>query len=633
MLAVAAFVFKNGGSAFDLFYDSGITVISFYGNTKEMLTAFATLAAEETLTVNKYISDRGINFFTEASVKRSERLSAIAAYDSNIPILVVDDKVGPESLKTLSTLGQRVYTAFSVLKYAVLKNAVIAPVRQICPEAAVVYIRGCYLNHIKNKSDYENLILNKARDTEELTRTRLEYCYGGDGEYYDACFNRAKLPTFSFNNGIPAAQDITGKYLNITNGFRHVTDAPLIAERNVYFVGGSLSYGYRMSDADTIESRLQGILNNRFPGKYAVSNIVCKGGHSISVEAEIIKRLPIKPGDVVVLITDDYGCLSRDNNITPFTEDIIRVNAVPFFQRPHDMGEVFVDQAHMNGGGNQKYAEIIFEALEKNNAFEKNTPSFNAADRVAYAFPLPDDPELKAFLVGLNPFRRRGTNGAVIMEANPFTLGHRYLIEYAAKSVDNLYIFVAGDDRGFFPLEDRIDLARKGVEGLKNVLILPGGRFILSHSAYSRNEAALSAAIDLLGSKIAPILNLSVLFAGEPADKAASRYSEIIKPLLPKYGVRYEDIPRKGINGDIISAELVRELIREGDYKRISALVPESTLLYLNTPKAALCREASIIYDGGIDLESEDETVEEETEDSPGKGLFGMLAGFFGKRC
>ena len=35
-----------------------------------------------------------------------------------------------------------------------------------------------------------------------------------------------------------------------------------------------------------------------------------------------------------------------------------------------------------------------------------------------------------------------GTVGAIVMNCNPFTMGHRYLIETAASQVDRLYVFV-----------------------------------------------------------------------------------------------------------------------------------------------------------------------------------------------
>ena len=70
--------------------------------------------------------------------------------------------------------------------------------------------------------------------------------------------------------------------------------------------------------------------------------------------------------------------------------------------------------------------------------------------------------------------------GAIVMNCNPFTLGHLYLIEYAAKEVDQLFIFVVEEDASFFSFDDRIMLVREGTKHLKNVIVLPSGSFMIS---------------------------------------------------------------------------------------------------------------------------------------------------------
>jgi [citrate (pro-3S)-lyase] ligase len=73
-----------------------------------------------------------------------------------------------------------------------------------------------------------------------------------------------------------------------------------------------------------------------------------------------------------------------------------------------------------------------------------------------------------------------GKIGAVVMNCNPFTLGHRYLIEYAASKVTHLYIFAVEEDKSIFPFKDRFDLIKAGTAGLKNSTVLPSGKFIIS---------------------------------------------------------------------------------------------------------------------------------------------------------
>ena len=56
--------------------------------------------------------------------------------------------------------------------------------------------------------------------------------------------------------------------------------------------------------------------------------------------------------------------------------------------------------------------------------------------------------------------------GAVIMNANPFTLGHRYLVEQAAASVDLLHVFVVSEDASLVPFSVRRQLVADGCADL-----------------------------------------------------------------------------------------------------------------------------------------------------------------------
>jgi [citrate (pro-3S)-lyase] ligase len=588
ILAQTAVTNKNGGSAFDFLHDNGITKVSFYGNSKEMLSAFAMLAAEETLAAGDFISDEGIYFFNAATTQRSKKLDAVTGHDPAVPILILDDAVGNETLDRLRSLTEYIYSAFRILKYSALKNAVFEPIRSVCPDAAIVYMRRCYLNEVQNRSDYERLLLrHKSDDAERIAQMRLRLVYGGNEEYFNSCFKNAQWPSFINDDGVLKAKDTAGKYVTHTNGFRYVADLPAGAERNIFFIGNSVSYGYRVSDKDTIESRLQRILNKRFP-KYAVYNVICKEGHSIASLTNIIRGLPLKSGDIVVLITESCECLNWDNYITPYTKTIIRINAASFFDRPHNMGEVFIDQSHMNGKGNQKYANILFEAFKKKNLLGDRKESSKAPEKVTT---LSDNSELNEYIESLKPYLKSGISGAVVMNCSPFTLGHRHLIEYAANRVDNLYIFVVEKDNSIFPFADRIDLARKGVSDLSNVYVLPSGMFILSadwiEMHFKEGDIrgdVIDASFDIgvFASYVAPSLNISARFAGEePLDRAAERYNKDMSVLLPMRGVRFEVIPRTESDGEVISASTVRELLMKQDFEQIARLAPESTLEYL----------------------------------------------------
>ena len=183
--------------------------------------------------------------------------------------------------------------------------------------------------------------------------------------------------------------------------------------------------------------------------------------------------------------------------------------------------------------------------------------------------------------------RFEGTVGAAVMNCNPFTNGHRYLIETAAAAVDHLYVFVVSEDRSRFPFEARFRMVKLGTEDIPNVTVLPSGDYMISQATFptyflkdsSKAESVWSALdVTLFGQRIAPALNITKRFVGtEPYCEVTRGYNSVMKELLPKYGVELIEIPRTGG----ISASRVREALDRNDMEAVSALVPETTLKIL----------------------------------------------------
>lgn len=186
---------------------------------------------------------------------------------------------------------------------------------------------------------------------------------------------------------------------------------------------------------------------------------------------------------------------------------------------------------------------------------------------------------------------KRAQIGAIVMNCNPFTLGHRYLVEYAVARVARLYIFVVEEDKSEFPFADRIELVRQGVKDLLNVEVLPSGKFIISQTTFSGyfSKAELqdvavdsSEDVEIFAKEIAPTLGITIRFAGEePNDNVTRQYNETMKRILPSYGIDFCEIPRKNFSEEVISASSVREALQRGDFDKIKNLVPPTTLYYL----------------------------------------------------
>ena len=184
----------------------------------------------------------------------------------------------------------------------------------------------------------------------------------------------------------------------------------------------------------------------------------------------------------------------------------------------------------------------------------------------------------------------RGVQGAIVANCNPFTLGHKYLMETAAAQVDSLHVFILSEnsaENAEFSAEARFELVKKGTKHIKNLLLHRSGDYIISHSTFptyfikdKADAGRINADLDLtlFGSAIAPALGITKRFVGtEPFCAVTRAYNERMKQILPKYGVEVIEIPR--IGG--ISASLVRKAMAEGNLELVSKIVPETTMEYI----------------------------------------------------
>lgn len=180
--------------------------------------------------------------------------------------------------------------------------------------------------------------------------------------------------------------------------------------------------------------------------------------------------------------------------------------------------------------------------------------------------------------------------GAIVINANPFTLGHRYLIEMSSILVDKLLIFVVENDVSRFSFNDRFKLVKSQVEDLENVIVLPSSEYIISNAtfpSYFLKESSLAdsehAILDAMIFKkyFVPWFHISKRFLGEePLDKSTNLYNEtLIKTLPPECEVIV--IPRKLFGENFISASIVRKELDAGNFDAIKELVPEGTFRYL----------------------------------------------------
>jgi len=184
-----------------------------------------------------------------------------------------------------------------------------------------------------------------------------------------------------------------------------------------------------------------------------------------------------------------------------------------------------------------------------------------------------------------------GTVGTAVVNCNPFTLGHRYLIETASARCDLLHLFVVTEDRSRFPAKDRMELVRAGTEDLPNVRVHETGPYMISSVTFPTyfikdktrsQDIACRLDLEIFAGIFAKEMGITVRFVGtEPNCPVTSAYNRQMLSFLPTQGIRVEEIPRKEIDGVPISASRVRALIDQGQIEKTAELVPHTTYQYL----------------------------------------------------
>jgi len=189
-------------------------------------------------------------------------------------------------------------------------------------------------------------------------------------------------------------------------------------------------------------------------------------------------------------------------------------------------------------------------------------------------------------------------NAAVVMNLNPITKGHLYLIEKASKENDFVYIFVVSEDKSEIPFEVRFELAEKSTQHLKNVKIIEGGDYIISSSTFPSYftktyndwvENYCDLDLNIFGKYISKTLNIKKRYIGsEPYCSLTSYYNKKIHKILPKYNVEIEEVERLANKDEVISASKVRKLAKESKFDILKELVPVPTYRYLKSKRRTL---------------------------------------------
>ena len=177
---------------------------------------------------------------------------------------------------------------------------------------------------------------------------------------------------------------------------------------------------------------------------------------------------------------------------------------------------------------------------------------------------------------------------AIVMNANPFTLGHQYLIEKASQENDILHLFIVSEDKSIVPFKVRKQLIKEGTKHLTNIIYHDSGPYIISSSTFpsyfqkdEKDVIESHANLDIeIFAKIAKALDINVRYVGEePTSLVTGIYNQLMIKKLPENGIQCVVVPRmtNKEGNEVISASDVRKAIKEGQFEKMKNMVPECT--------------------------------------------------------
>ncbi len=184
-----------------------------------------------------------------------------------------------------------------------------------------------------------------------------------------------------------------------------------------------------------------------------------------------------------------------------------------------------------------------------------------------------------------------GKAASIVVNCNPITNGHLYLIEKAADECDVLHLFVVSEDRSLFPMKVRYQLVKEATSHINNLVLHKGSNYIISNATFpsyfikeSKQIIDIHARLDLglFSEIIAPALGITARFAGdEPLCPVTSNYNRLMKEILPKHGIDFHIIKRFETDGEPVSASRVRKCLLKRDFSSIKKIVPSATYNFL----------------------------------------------------
>ena len=411
-------------------------------------------------------------------------------------------------------------------------------------------------------------------------------------KYHRNLYDLWNLLKVDYKNGIPRYRECLDNemYTIDEHGYRNVPSSiPLNVKRRIFTVGPCTMFGAYTANEETIQAYLQELLIKNGITNCEVVNL------SVAMEMSIARLFneKISENDIVIIMTNKFQLWkSLESEYRDKFTCVDNLNCIwDKIENPYSC--LYNSYEHCNWKVNREIASKIYHDIKV--SLEREIKDVQAECLQDY-YILPDIAAYyREHFLSYVGHRQVGKKGAIVMNCNPFTKGHRYLIEKAANQVDFLYIFVVQEDKSVFSFEDRYQMVKNGTKDIENVCVLPSGDYIISQKTFeqyfTKDQVDVIDDMDydvhIFGEIVAKEFDISIRFVGEePYDKVTNKYNEAMKRILPEHGVEVREIPRVANDkGEVISASKVRKYMAENNVEALRSMLPESTYRYLMREK------------------------------------------------
>ena len=561
--------------------------------------------------VNNYLYNKRVRFVGDASTLN---LSGFALSNStNYDDIILDLDYSPHIRKLLS-----IDDSARLSPSQIIIPILISELSSYFKNRGVRVIAFDCILHSELKNQYpRKYSVGKSIEEVMLDEFLLEkFCHNDPEElrYLSAHKNDLNRISKVFYNGIHNELiDYASDGFNIHNGKRCTLGKPSHAQNVIHMFGPCIVEGLCVTDDKTIASILQRNISNMGWESLEVENYGLAYGKDILNDLMYMASTNVKTGDVILWL----------NGFSKEEEKLLLENNIPivdckYLANTSDEFWYLDNPFHCNYWMNKRYSEIIFNSIiETNSIIDGNEPSSKRLSsnyisdndvplRINRDSILNSD-ELRRYVNWLDSqrFNKHADRiGCVVINANPYTLGHRHLIQTALKEVELLYVIIVEENTGGFLFNERYEMVYSEWSNFPNVKVISGGNVLtssLGFPEYFNRSRHLQDANPLLNHKIfsqfvAPALGINVRFFGEEDSDAVTRsLNESAISYLPTNGIEVNIIERKKFNGSPISAKIVRCLFSENKFRELIPLVPFSTYKVLLDKKCECKDKESLI--------------------------------------